>query len=223
MLKLRVGPSSEFPRAVYWVLFVVLWLLLIATVVVSLGRLAQLEPWKHALYDGLLAAYVWAERHVHVEAPQTGQRSDEWLRYLLSLSWWALTIGCILVYALWPHRHLAVTITGAVMYTCGASLRVLSVRTLGRFYSGHIETWQGQAVVDTGPYRRIRHPGYLGSMVQALAMPLILGAYPALPLAIFVIGLFVRRLQLEEQYLTAAVPGYAAYVRRTSRLLAGVW
>ncbi|MHB0878069.1 MAG: methyltransferase family protein [Anaerolineae bacterium] len=78
-------------------------------------------------------------------------------------------------------------------------------------------------MVDTGPYRRIRHPGYLGSMVQALAMPLILNAYLALPLAVFVTGLFLRRLQLEETHLRTTLPGYAAYMSRTSRLLPGVW
>ncbi|MHB1414884.1 MAG: methyltransferase family protein, partial [Chloroflexota bacterium] len=67
------------------------------------------------------------------------------------------------------------------------------------------------------------HPGYLGSILQAVGMPLVVNAYASLPLAVVLIGLFVRRLRWEEEFLAAHLPGYAEYARRTSRLIPGVW
>ena len=95
-----------------------------------------------------------------------------------------------------------------------------------RFFSGvvRIQTERGHTVVDSGPYRIVRHPGYTGALVVYLATPVLLnslwGAVPAL----LTIALFVLRTALEDKTLQAELPGYAEYARRTRyRLLPGIW
>ncbi len=214
---------EEFPRWIYALLFVALWGLLLATVVVLYQRRASLSLWKLYLYAGLFAAYLLAERRAH-QAPQAaGRRAHEGLRYLLSLAWWALMIGAPLEYGLWPKEQLAVTIAGGLLVAAGTGLRVWSVRTLKTYFSGHIEAFEGQPVVEAGPYGAIRHPAYAGNMLQVIGMPLVVNAYGALVLSALVIGLFVRRLLWEEEFLVRELDGYAEYMKRTKRLIPGVW
>ena len=51
---------------------------------------------------------------------------------------------------------------GVAMMTAGLALRAWSMRTLGAYYSRTLRTTSDQGVVEYGPYRVIRHPGYLG-------------------------------------------------------------
>jgi protein-S-isoprenylcysteine O-methyltransferase Ste14 len=79
-------------------------------------------------------------------------------------------------------------------------------------------------VVTTGPYRFVRHPGYVGALLGALAAPLVLGsAWMFLPAAGIVL-LFAARTALEDRTLQSGLPGYREYARNTPyRLLPGVW
>jgi protein-S-isoprenylcysteine O-methyltransferase Ste14 len=215
--------SSEYPAAIYWALQLSLWAILIGTVVAVSIHIDRLELWKIGLYAILLGAYLWVEKKAHRPPQATGQRAYETLRYLLSLIWWLLILGSLLVYALWPVSQVAVTIFGALLMAVGSALRVWGVHTLGACYSGHIETWEGQSVIQSGPYRIIRHPGYAGSILQTVGMPLILNAYAALILSAAVIILFVHRLLWEEAWLANNLAGYRDYASDTWRLLPGIW
>jgi protein-S-isoprenylcysteine O-methyltransferase Ste14 len=116
-----------------------------------------------------------------------------------------------------------VTIFGALLMIAGSALRVWGVHTLGAYYSGHIETWEGQSVIRSGPYRVIRHPGYSGNILQAIGLPLILNAYAALILSAAAIVLLVNRLLWEEEWLAKTLAGYRDYSGDTWRLLPGIW
>jgi protein-S-isoprenylcysteine O-methyltransferase Ste14 len=87
-----------------------------------------------------------------------------------------------------------------------------------------IQTERGHRVVSTGPYRFVRHPGYLGAIVGALATPLMLGSPWTFVPAGLAAALFVVRTALEDRTLRAELDGYAAYAQRTRfRLVPGVW
>ena len=58
--------------------------------------------------------------------------------------------------------HLVFTGIGVVLMAAGFVLRVISMRTLGRFFTRTLRTREQQHVVSTGIYRVVRHPGYLG-------------------------------------------------------------
>jgi protein-S-isoprenylcysteine O-methyltransferase Ste14 len=215
--------GREYPAPVYWALFIGLWALAIATAAAVYVQRLQLAAWKLGLFAALLGGYLLAEKIAHRPAGQAGQRVREPLRYWLALTWWVLILGSVLVYALWPVEQATVTAAGAGLMVAGSALRVWSVHTLGRFYSGHIETWSGQRVVSAGPYRVLRHPGYAGNILQVVGLPLVVNAHALLALAVVVVALFVRRLLWEEAWLRRHLPGYEAYCRRTWRLVPGVW
>lgn len=68
---------------------------------------------------------------------------------------------------------------GLIMQASGLALRVWSMRTLGAFYTRTLRTAQNQHVVDTGPYRMIRHPGYTGALLVWIGLALASRSVPA--------------------------------------------
>lgn len=94
------------------------------------------------------------------------------------------------------------------------------------YFSGtvRIQEERGHTVVSRGPYALVRHPGYLGSLVASLGMPLLLdSAWAFIPVVVF--GLFfVLRTSLEDHFLQVNLPGYREYAQKVRyRLLPGIW
>jgi protein-S-isoprenylcysteine O-methyltransferase Ste14 len=107
----------------------------------------------------------------------------------------------------------------------GVVLRQWSVALLGRFFTTDVRLHEGQTVVDTGPYRRLRHPSYTGMLLTFLGLGLALGNWAAL-LALVVlpaIGLVVR-IRSEERVLLAGLgEPYRRFAASRKRLIPGVW
>ncbi len=120
---------------------------------------------------------------------------------------------------------LAVHVAGLIGYVAGVGTMMWAVR-VNRFFSPvvRIQSERGHHVVTTGPYRYIRHPGYLGSILAAACGGLLLGSWWSLvPIAPFLL-LLARRLVVEDRYLHAELEGYAAYAAQVRfRLVPGVW
>jgi protein-S-isoprenylcysteine O-methyltransferase Ste14 len=87
-----------------------------------------------------------------------------------------------------------------------------------------IQTERRQRVIDTGPYRIVRHPGYLFALMIFFGMPLALRSYWALIPAAVASALLIVRTAWEDRLRHAELPGYADFARRTRfRILPGVW
>jgi protein-S-isoprenylcysteine O-methyltransferase Ste14 len=79
-------------------------------------------------------------------------------------------------------------------------------------------------VVRRGPYRWIRHPGYLGWLLVWLGLVVFLGSVIALALAALAVPLVAIRALLEERVLEGELEGYSSYVREVRfRLVPGIW
>lgn len=87
-----------------------------------------------------------------------------------------------------------------------------------------VQKERNQTVCTTGPYRFVRHPGYLGAVVQGAAAPLLLGSTWALIPGLVSSGLMILRTALEDRMLHRELAGYAVYARQVRyRILPGVW
>lgn len=77
-----------------------------------------------------------------------------------------------------------------------------------------LQTERGHYVIADGPYRFVRHPGYLAMLISVPAGALAIGSWMALiPAAAFAL-VILRRAQLEDEFLKKNLPGYAVYSRR---------
>lgn len=114
---------------------------------------------------------------------------------------------------------------GTVLFLLGGGL---FLRAMGEnpFFEKtvRIQTERDHHVIDSGPYRAVRHPGYVGLVCWILSIPLLLvSTWTFLPAGLAVIFLLIRTA-LEDRTLHEKLPGYAEYAARVpARLLPGVW
>jgi len=112
-----------------------------------------------------------------------------------------------------------------LMFLFGCLLNLWAM-SANHFFSTsvRIQSERMQTVCDTGPYRFVRHPGYLGMIIYNVATPTLLGSLWALIPAMTTVVLFVLRTCLEDATLRRKLPGYEEYASRVgSRLLPGIW
>lgn len=120
---------------------------------------------------------------------------------------------------------LALHIAGTVAFALGFALLIWSMVSNAYFSTVvRVEEDRGQAVCDTGPYRFVRHPGYIGAIVHSLVVPLILGSWWALIPGALAALLMIARTALEDKTLQEELDGYKEYGGQVCyRLLPGIW
>lgn len=114
---------------------------------------------------------------------------------------------------------------GLLLFAAGMAVSAWAMGC-NRHFEGtvRIQREVSHTVVDTGPYRFVRHPGYLGLSLWALAGPALYRSGCALIPALLVVGWLVLRTALEDRFLHRELAGYADYARRTRfRLVPGIW
>jgi len=110
---------------------------------------------------------------------------------------------------------------GVAVLASGLALRAWGMATLGRSYTRTLRTTGGQRLVQEGPYRLVRHPGYGGSLLVWTGYSLALGNAVAVALTVgLLLGAYSWRISAEERLLADAFgDDYADYRRRTKRLV----
>ena len=116
-------------------------------------------------------------------------------------------------------------VAGGVLFAAGLALFGWAMITNAYFSTAvRIQTDRGQTVCRTGPYRFVRHPGYAGTLLQSVGMPLLLGSWWALIPGVLAGAFMTARAALEDRTLQAELPGYADFAREvTYRLVPGLW
>jgi protein-S-isoprenylcysteine O-methyltransferase Ste14 len=120
---------------------------------------------------------------------------------------------------------LATHIVAFVAYVLGSAMFSWAMISNAYFSTAvRIQDDRGHAVCNTGPYRFVRHPGYVGAILQSLVAPLMFGSLWAfLPGALAALSLIIRTA-LEDRMLQDELDGYREYAEQTRyRLLPGVW
>jgi protein-S-isoprenylcysteine O-methyltransferase Ste14 len=160
---------------------------------------------RHANVKGWDTVVVWA------------LAGSTFLMYVLA----ALDLGRLHVGQLSPWF----AVPGVVLYIVGSTLNQWAMVHNPHFERCvRIQEERGHRVARTGPYRYVRHPGYLGSALFYLAFPLIAGSALALCGGLMgIIGVLVRTA-LEDRTLREELSGYARYAQEVRhRLLPYVW
>jgi protein-S-isoprenylcysteine O-methyltransferase Ste14 len=115
----------------------------------------------------------------------------------------------------------AMTISGMVLLALGEVFRIVALRTLGRHFTSKVRIVEGHRVVKEGLYRYIRHPGYVGTILSQLSLPLILGSWSGTVIMVLALLPFlIIRIRIEERTLLEAFgEEYRQYMLSTGRFL----
>ncbi len=125
----------------------------------------------------------------------------------------------------WSNLGTRFLIPGLVITVLGNALAQWAILSNRHFEKTvRIQSDRDHHVVTTGPYRFVRHPGYVGIIAFSLAFPFIVGsAWALVPAGVTILAMIVRTA-LEDRTLRRELEGYADYARKTRyRLFPGLW
>ena len=159
-------------------------------------------------------------------APRRADRLS--LLGIVLASWAGVGLGVSLAYAgvgTLGVFTVPAQIAGLILLAAGIAVRSTAIAQLGRFHTPVVAIQAGHYVVDTGLYRHVRHPSYLGACIAFFGFGLGLGSWlsPLVLVGLLLAG-YLYRIQVEERALLESLGDeYAAYQRRTYRLIPGLY
>jgi protein-S-isoprenylcysteine O-methyltransferase len=137
-------------------------------------------------------------------------------------------LGAVMCLALFRQAVFATEATavvGLALMVAGLLLRWWAVAHLGRFFTVNVAVASDHRVVDTGPYRLIRHPSYTGILLTCLGVGLCFGNLASLLVIVVpIVALALKRVRVEEAALASELgEDYRTYMSHTKRLIPGVY
>jgi protein-S-isoprenylcysteine O-methyltransferase Ste14 len=165
------------------------------------------------------------------ERSKPDEGTKKWDKRILGFSF-IMTLSMYIVAGLdsgrfrWsPDLHWSLYGVGILLTTAGQLLFLIAQKQ-NKFFSStvRIQADRGQTVCDTGLYKFVRHPAYLGSVIQSIGFPLLFGSlWSIIPISILII-LLLTRTCLEDETLKKELKGYREYSGRTRyRILPYLW
>ena len=113
---------------------------------------------------------------------------------------------------------------GVALFTAGGALRLWPVYVLGHRFSGLVAIQPGHTLVTSGIYAIIRHPSYLGLLLNSLGWALAFRSWIGVILTVVTLVPLLARINAEEKLLRSQFSEeYDAYRARTSRLIPGLY
>lgn len=172
---------------------------------------------------------LWGASELFLTVTRRAKRdATSWDRHSLTIIWMICLIGIVLgIFAAdqLPGCRLPSTkVIGWValgLFILGLVLRWYSIIHLGRFFTVNVAISSDHRVVDTGPYRWVRHPSYSGSLLAMFGLALSLQNWASLLcIAVSCCAATLWRIHIEEAALVGALgESYRSYMRRTKRLI----
>jgi protein-S-isoprenylcysteine O-methyltransferase Ste14 len=180
-----------------------------------------------ALFSALVAVWVAGEVVIRVRSSfRTGAQQQDRGSYVVIVGSLLLGFagGAALASAFpdaaFGEGQPALIIAALVILALGVTLRFYAVLVLGRFFTVTVMVGSDQLVVETGPYRYIRHPSYTGMLLAIAGILLSWGNWAALLGLLPVLAGLAYRIRVEERALTEQLgDAYRSYAQRTKRLV----
>ncbi len=206
-----------------------------ALLFIAAGRVDWIAAWIFlAVYVGTIVFNTLVLLPAHpdliAERGQPNANAKRWDKILSSITGVAY-LATLIVAGLdrrlgWsPELALVVLTIGLGFLVLGSALFSWAMAS-NAFFSTlvRIQDDRGHMVVSTGPYRWVRHPGYVGWILMSIGMPLLFGSWWALLPGGLSAGLMAVRTALEDRMLQEELPGYKEYAQRVGyRLVPRVW
>jgi protein-S-isoprenylcysteine O-methyltransferase Ste14 len=218
--------------------FAILMLILPAILFIAAGTIHWLMGWLYTIVTiGVTAGsrVLMARTNPGLVNERAGQHSEEgvqdWDKKIVPIVGFLGPLVMLIVCGLdkrfvWsPEMPLGLQI-GALIIVTLAAIWATWAMLANKFFSAivRIQTERGHTVVDSGPYRFLRHPSYAASILADVAGPLALGSLWALVPGVLLACLIIYRTAREDAVLQKELAGYASYAQRVRyRLLPGLW
>ncbi len=192
------------------------------------------------LFLGMSAIHIWASAIIlAIYNPVVCNERQDWMKKKDTKKWdpyIVITYGLLQFYIQtylmgldvangWSYLGMEFVVPGIAIFIASIVLIVWAM-TENRFFevTVRIQKDRDQKVISSGPYRHVRHPGYVAVILWAFAGPLIVGSLIGLIPGLLVTAIMIFRTHLEDKTLQKELKGYKEYAKKVRyRLLPGVW
>lgn len=216
----------------WWIKSVFGILIVAATLFIPAGRLDWVWGWALVAITTVwvIAIALVSGPELLAERAQARKGTKAWDMVLLGFVGLAamarpIVAGLDVRFEWTAHMPVGLHIAALAIAVLGYALGIWAMAS-NPFFSKtvRIQDDRGQTVATGGPYRIVRHPGYVGAIAFELAIPIMLGSWWALIPGGLAALVFVIRTALEDKTLQEDLPGYTEYAQQTRyRLLPGIW
>jgi protein-S-isoprenylcysteine O-methyltransferase Ste14 len=212
-----------------------IFIILIVVTFITAGRLDYWQGWIFNCLNifFILVTYIVLidQKDLIKERLKPGKGMKKWDRvyYAISTPIFFITLIISVLDAgrfYWkPYVPLIITFIGIIFFSIGQIIIIWAKKKNNYFSSVvRIQSDRKQKVCNDGPYRFVRHPGYLGGLIFTIATPFVLGSFWGLIPAIITIMLMFGRTYLEDKTLKKELTGYKEYSKKVKyRLIPFIW
>jgi protein-S-isoprenylcysteine O-methyltransferase Ste14 len=209
-------------------------ILMIGLLFLVAGRWDYWQAWVYTVINMILLflmGTLWTQNAELVEErlnPKEGMKGWDKFYFAVTTPMYivALVLGGLDARFGWTtNMPLIVYLASVIVYLIGQGI-FLWARYTNNYFSSvvRIQTDRGHSVCKDGPYRFVRHPGYVGGFLFTVTIGLMLGSWWASIPQVIAALMLVWRTAREDHTLQAELPGYAQYATETRfRLVPGVW
>jgi protein-S-isoprenylcysteine O-methyltransferase Ste14 len=151
----------------------------------------------------------------------SGDKGSLWLLYIL------ITIGYALSFSIGATKigrmnHWdAFFAVGVVLTVIGLMIRIQSILTLKQYFTYSVAKVDDHTLIQTGLYKVIRHPGYLGQLIIFIGISISLSNWLSiLAMTIPIVIGYGYRIKVEERFMRDQLgTDYLDYQKRTKRII----
>ena len=229
--------NKQIPVRMY-LIFVLYTLLFPAVIFLAGGTLRWPAGWWYyglsvgaTIISRLIVARVNPDQLTERGTGMAADNAKSWDRTLSMLVGFVIPVVALVVIGLdhrgsWsPVFPSWVSPFAIILLTFGYALATWAF-VVNKFFSGvvRIQHDRGHHVISSGPYRFVRHPGYLGGLFSIIATPILLGSLWGFVPVVVYMAVLITRTALEDRTLQEELPGYWEFSKKTRyRLLPGIW
>jgi protein-S-isoprenylcysteine O-methyltransferase Ste14 len=114
---------------------------------------------------------------------------------------------------------------GIIFIIIGVILRMYSVLTLGKAFTVSVQVNSNQKIIQSGPYKYIRHPAYSGSILSLIGISLAFRSSIGVVVTLIIITcIYGYRIKIEESMLARYFKtSYPEYKKHTKRIIPFIW
>jgi protein-S-isoprenylcysteine O-methyltransferase Ste14 len=151
----------------------------------------------------------------------SGDKGSLWLLYILIAVGYALSfsIGSTRIGRIYDWDTFFAV--GVVLVVIGLIIRILSLLALKQHFTYSVAMIENHKLIETGLYKCIRHPGYLGQLLIFVGISTSLSNWLSIVLMVIPIAIgYIYRMRIEERFMTEQMGAdYLNYRNRTKRLI----
>ncbi len=209
--------------------------LFFSIIFISAGRIDYWQGWIYVVIGLVMFLLNYTVLQVDSELlnerSKPGEGAKKWDKTILGLSFLNTIIMFIAAgldsgrYHWSPELNWSLYLLGIILTIIGQLLFLIAQKQ-NKFFSStvRIQTDRDHTVCETGLYKIIRHPAYLGMIIQSLGFPLLFGSlWSAIPISFSVLLLLIRTF-LEDRTLINELNGYREYTLKTRyKIIPYIW